>query len=121
MMNRPSSRHLSHDYEAYKGLSLRELFWIALIATPATSFAFVIAGLFINFPLAAGCVGFVVGFVLSITACPKRFAQIKAGKPHGYLMKQTVLFFARIGLKQLPFIKHCGQWQKSKIVGGPHV
>ena len=24
MMNRPSSRHLSHDYEAYKGLSLRE-------------------------------------------------------------------------------------------------
>lgn len=120
-MNYPSSRHLSHDYEAYKGLSLRELFWIALITTPATSVIFVIAGLFINFPLAAGCVGFIVGFVLSITACPKRFARIKAGKPHGYLMRQAVLFCVRIGLKQSPYLSHQGQWQKSKIVGEAHV
>ena len=120
-MNHPSSRHLSHDYEAYKGLSLRELFWIALIATPTTSVIFVIGGLLIDFPLAAGCVGFVVGFVLSITVCPKRFSRIKAGKPHGYLMKQTLLFCARIGLKQSPYIAHCGQWQKSRIVGEAHV
>jgi len=120
-MSSPSSRHLSHDYEAYKGLSLRELFWIAIIATPVTSFVFVMVGLLINFPLAAGCVGLIVGFVLSITVCPKRFSQIKTGKPHGYLMKQAILFCARIGLKKSPYIKHSGQWQKSKIVGEAHV
>lgn len=40
-MNQPSSRHLSHDYEAYKGLSLRELFWIVVITTPSTSLLFI--------------------------------------------------------------------------------
>lgn len=120
-MTCPSSRHLSHDYEAYKGLSLRELFWIALIATPTTSLVFVVVGVLINFPLAAGCVGFIVGFVLSITICPKQFARIKTGKPHGYLMKQTLLLCARIGLKQSPYIKHSGPWQKSKIVGDAYV
>jgi len=120
-MNRPSSRHLSHDYEAYKGLSLRELFWIVITGTPLTSLLFVIAGSLINFPLAAGCVGFVVGFVLSITVFPKRFARIKAGKPHGYLMKQVLLLCAHIGLRQSPYIQHQGPWQKSKIVGETHV
>ena len=120
-MNRPSSRHLSHDYEAYKGLSLRELFSIAIIATPLTSILFVMGGLLIDFPLAFGGFGFIVGFVLSITVVPKRVARLKAGKPHGYLMKQNLRYLATLGLMQSPYLHHCGVWQKSKLVGGSHV
>ncbi|CZH49977.1 TIGR03750 family conjugal transfer protein [Legionella pneumophila serogroup 1] len=116
-MHQPSSRHLSHDYEAYKGLSLRELFWIVVVTTPVISIFFSLAGLFIGYPLACGCVGFIVGFIMSITFCPKRAAAIKAGKPHGYLMKKTVLLMAKWGLRRSPYLHHVGTWQKSKLVG----
>lgn len=115
-MNQPSSRHLSHDYEAYKGLSLRELFWIVLVTTPVISILFSLAGLLVGYPLACGCVGFIVGFIVSITFCPKRAASIKAGKPHGYLMKKTLLLLAHWGLKRSPYLHHIGVWQKSKFV-----
>jgi len=120
-MNRPSSRHLSHDYEAYKGLSLRELFWMVIVATPLTSLLFTLIGIFADYPLAFGCVGFLVGFVLSITVCPKRVARLKAGKPSGYLMKKTILSFVRWGIRTSPYLSHKGSWQKSKLVGEPHV
>ncbi|MDP3268016.1 MAG: TIGR03750 family conjugal transfer protein [Legionella sp.] len=120
-MNRPSSRHLSHDYEAYKGLSLRELFWIVIVATPGTSLLFTLSGIPAGYPLAFGCVGFLVGFVLSITVCPKRVARLKAGKPYGYLIKKTILGFARWGIRTSPYLSHKGIWQKSKLVGEPHV
>ncbi len=120
-MNRPSSRNLSHDYEAYKGLSLRELFWIVLTFTPITVLIFVLIGACIDYPVALGCVGFLVGFVLSITTCPKRIARIKKGKPHGYLMKKTILLFARLGLRQSPYLRHTGRWQKSRIMRSSHV
>lgn len=115
-MNRPSSRNLSHDYEVYKGLSLRELFWIVLTFTPITALIFVLIGACIDYPVAFGCVGFLVGFVLSITTCPKRIARIKHDKPHGYLMKKTVLLFVRLKLRQSPYLRHTGRWQKSRIV-----
>ncbi|HAT1867302.1 TIGR03750 family conjugal transfer protein [Legionella pneumophila] len=115
-MNQPSSRHLSHDYEAYKGLSLRELFWIVLVTTPIISVFFSLAGLFIGYPLACGCVGFIAGFIVSITLCPKHAASIKAGKPHGYMMKKTMLLLARWGLRRSPYLHHIGVWQKSKLV-----
>ncbi len=115
-MNQPSSRHLSHDYEAYKGLSLKELFWIVLFTTPVISAFFSLAGLFIGYPGALGCVGFIVGFIVSITFCPKRAASIKAGKPHGYLMKKTMLLMAHWGLRRSPYLHHIGTWQKSKLV-----
>ena len=120
-MNRPSSRHLSHDFNAYKGLSLRELFWIVLIYTPLIALIFVLIGAFIGFPVAVGCVGFLVGFVMSITVCPKRIARIKAGKPHGYLMKKTILLLSRFGLRQSPYLNHTGFWQKSRIRGQSYV
>lgn len=120
-MNHPSSRHLTHDYEAYKGLSLRELCSMALIATPLTSILCAMGGLLIDVPLAFGCVGFIVGFVLSITVIPKRVARLKAGKPHGYLMKQTTKYLATLGLIRSPYLQHCGVWQTSKLVGGSHV
>ncbi|HFL2715776.1 TPA: TIGR03750 family conjugal transfer protein [Legionella pneumophila] len=115
-MNQPSSRHLSHDYEAYKGLSLRELFWIVLLTTPIISILFSFAGLFVDYPLAFGCVGFIVGFIVSITFCPKRAALIKAGKPHGYLYKKTMLLMAQGGLIRPPYLHFIGSWQKSKIL-----
>jgi conjugative transfer region protein (TIGR03750 family) len=120
-MKRPSSRHLSHDFEAYKGLSLRELFWIVIVATPLTSVIFSLSGLFAGYPLAFGCVGFLVGFVLSITVCPKRVARLKAGKPHGYLLKKSILGFARWGIRTSPYLSHQGLWQKSKLIGESHV
>ena len=120
-MNQPSSRHLSHDFEAYKGLSLRELFWIVIGTTTLTSLLFTLIGLFFNYPLAFGCLGFLVGFVLSITLCPKRIAQIKAGKPQGYLMKKTRLSLARWGLRPSPYLSYQGMWLKSKRVGNNHV
>lgn len=120
-MNQPSSRHLSHDYEAYKGLSLRELFWIVVVTTPSTSLLFSLAGIFSGYPLACGCVGFLVGFIVSITVCPKRIARLKAGKPHGYLMKKTILTLTRWGLRRSPYLHHVGTWQKSRIVRKSHV
>ncbi|MGQ3887845.1 TIGR03750 family conjugal transfer protein [Legionella sp. CNM-1927-20] len=120
-MNRPSSRHLSHDYEAYKGLSLRELFWIVLIVTPATSFLLACLGFFLNYPLALGCVGFLLGFILAITLVPKRIARLKAGKPHGYVMKRTILCLARLGLKRSPYLHYQGIWQTSKLVGNHEI
>ena len=120
-MNRPTSRHLSHDYEAYKGLSLRELFWIVIVTTPITSLLFTLSGIIAGYPLAFGCVGFLVGFILSITVCPKRVARLKAGKPHGYLMKKTLLSIAGWGLRRSPYLSHKGLWQKSKVIGGTHV
>ena len=120
-MNQPSSRHLSFDYEAYKGLSLRELFWIVVATTPTSSFLFSMAGLYLGYPLAFACVGFLVGFIVSITVCPKRVAQLKAGKPHGYLMKKTLLALNRLGLKKSPYIHYVGGWQTSKLVRKSHV
>jgi conjugative transfer region protein (TIGR03750 family) len=120
-MNRPSSRHLSHDYEAYKGLSLRELFWIVIIATPLCSLIFTLVGWYLGYPLAFGCVGFLVGFIVSITVCPKRFSRQKAGKPHGYLLKQAILYGVRLRIRTSPYLSHQGTWQKSKCIGGSHV
>lgn len=120
-MNRPSSRHLSHDYEAYKGLSLRELFWIVIIATPTASLLFTLVGMVTEYSLAIGCVGFLVGFIMSITVWPKRIARLKAGKPPGYIMKKTIIRCVRWGLRTSPYLSHSGVWQKSKLVGNPHV
>jgi conjugative transfer region protein (TIGR03750 family) len=120
-MKRPSSRHLSHDYEAYKGLSLRELFWIVLATTPAVSLLFSLGGLYAGYPLAFGCVGFLVGFIVSITACPKRAARLKSGKPHGYLMKKTILLLVRLHLRHSPYLHHQGAWRKSKYLRNAYV
>jgi len=120
-MHQPSSRHLTHDYEAYKGLSLRELVWMVVIATPLTSLLLTLIGFYFDLPLAFGCIGFLVGFVLSITSCPKQIARLKAGKPQGYLMKKTRLMLARLGLRSSPYLSYRGRWLTAKRVGGTHV
>lgn len=116
-MSQPSSRYLSHDFPAWKGLSLRELFWIVITTTPLTSLAFTIIGIFIGFPIASGCVGFIVGFLLAITLFPKSIARIKAGKPYGYVTKQATQVMVRLRLKHSPWIHYQGQWNKNKSLG----
>ena len=117
-MNQPSSRHLSHDYPAWKGLSLRELFWIVMTTTPAATMFFILVGALIGFPIALGCRGFVLGFILSITVWPKLIARLKTGKPHGHVLKKTLLLMVRLGLKHSPWTHYQGRWNKNKTVGG---
>ena len=120
-MSQPSSRHLSHDFPAWKGLSLRELFWIVVTTTPLATMVFIMLGCLIDFPIASGCVGFIVGFILAITVWPKWIARIKAGKPYGYVTKKAIQLLVRLRLKHSPWIHYQGQWNKNKSVGGSHV
>ncbi|RUQ85136.1 TIGR03750 family conjugal transfer protein [Legionella septentrionalis] len=120
-MSQPSSRNLSHDFPAWKGLSLRELFWIVITTTPLTSFFFILAGIILGFPLASGCVGFLLGFILAITFWPKRIARIKEGKPYGFVTKQAILCMVRLKIKHSPWFYYKGRWQKNKTIGAPHV
>ena len=115
-MTQPSSRHLSHDFPAWQGLSLRELFWIVIGFTPAITVLFTLGGLLIDFPVASGCIGFVVGFILAITFFPKRVARIKANKPFGYLKKQAILKMVRLRLKHNPWIQYQGKWRRTRHV-----
>lgn len=120
-MSQPSSRHLSHDFPAWKGLSLRELFWIVVTTTPLSILMFTLLGCLIGFPIASGCVGFMVGFILAITVWPKSIARIKAGKPYGYVTKKAIQVLVRLRLKHSPWVHYQGQWNKNKSVGGSHV
>ena len=120
-MKAPSSRHLSHDFPAYKGLTLRELAVIALVATACTTVLFVGVGLAVGWPVGLGCLGFVVGFIVSASFLPKPIAKRKFGKPHGYLIKLMTIKLARWGLKPSPYLTYIGVWQKSKRIGGGHV
>ena len=120
-MKAPSSRHLSHDFPAYKGLTLRELAIISLVTTIGITGLFVCVGFVFGWPVGLGCLGFVVGFIVSVSLMPKPIAKRKAGKPHGYLTKTLVIQLARWGLKPSPYLKHIGVWQKSKRIGGRHV
>lgn len=120
-MYTPTSRHLSHDFAAWKGLSLRELFWIVVITTPATALLFTLMGSLVGFPIASGCVGFILGFILAITLWPKRVARMKAGKPYSYVMKQAIQIMVRLKLKHSPWVHYQGRWQKNKTLGARDV
>lgn len=115
-MNHPSSRHLTHDYAAYKGLSLRELFWLVLSASVIDSLGLTLVGAYFGFPLAFFCLGFFLGFIAGITVCPKQLARLKAGKPAGFLLKKIWIFLAHWGIKHTPYCHYQGLWQKSKKV-----
>ena len=120
-MRTPSSRHLSHDFPAYKGLTLRELGAIVAFFTTITSLLFIGIGIAIDFPVAMGCLGFLAGFIVAICFLPKPIALLKAGKPHGYLTKRFILLLSRWGLVKSPYVHHVGAWTKSKSLGGRDV
>ena len=115
-MKAPSSRHLSHDFPAYKGLTLRELFVIVSTTTVFTCCLFSAVGFFTGWMVAFACSGFLIGFIVAITLLPKPIARFKAGKPHGYLMKSLTLTLVRCRLKQSPYLHYIGLWQRSKHV-----
>ncbi len=115
-MQNPSSRHLSYEFKAYKELTLRELFFITLITTIAICTCFVFIGLMLGWAVILGCIGFLVGFIVSITMLPKPISHLKANKPHGYLLKQALIRLADFGLVQSPFISYQGLWHTSKSV-----
>jgi len=120
-MKAPSSRHLSHDFPAYKGLTLRELFAIVVTTTVISCFLFIVIGLMTGWVVALACIGFFLGFIVAITLLPKPIARFKSGKPHGYLKKAWTLKLVRLRLKTSPYVQHSGLWQKAKKVGDSHV
>lgn len=120
-MSLPSSRNLSHDYPAWKGLSLRELFWIVITTTPLTAFFCTLTGIMLGFPLACGCVGFLLGFILAITFWPKRISRVKEGKPYGYVTKKTIQLLVKLKVKHSPWFHYEGKWRKNKTLGEPYV
>ena len=115
-MQNPSSRHLSYEFKAYKELTLRELFFITLVTTMAICIGFVFIGLLLGWAVILGCVGFLLGFIVSITVLPKPISRLKANKPHGYLLKQML-----IKLGKSPFISYQGLWHTSKSIRRRHV
>jgi conjugative transfer region protein (TIGR03750 family) len=120
-MTTPSSRHLSHDFPAYKGLTLRELFVLVLVSTSAVCSSCLLIGLFVGFPGALGCVGLVLGFTLAVSIVPGPISRLKVGKPHGYLLKKLKIKGARLGILSSPYLEHQGHWTTSKRIGEPHV
>jgi conjugative transfer region protein (TIGR03750 family) len=120
-MKAPSSRHLSHDFPAYKGLTLRDLFVIVTATTVCTCLLFSFVGLMTGWVVAFACFGFLLGFIVAVTLLPKPIARFKAGKPHGYLMKALTLKLVTLRLKKSPYMQHKGIWQRSKSIRRPHV
>jgi conjugative transfer region protein (TIGR03750 family) len=113
----PSSRHLSHDFPAWKGLSLRELFWLVITSTSINTLVFLGLGFMCGYPLIMGCMGFLISFILSITVYPKILARLKLGKPHGHLFKIWVLGLSHLGLMKSPWIKVQGTWRTTRRIG----
>ncbi|WP_040535436.1 TIGR03750 family conjugal transfer protein [Legionella drancourtii] len=116
-----SSRHLSHDFPAYRGLTLRELFVLVLVSTPVLCVFSLFLGLFFGFPIAFGCVGLILGFILAVSVIPKPVARLKMGKPHGYLVKKIKIKLAQWTFCPSPYLTHRGHWSTSKRIGGPRV
>ncbi len=116
-MTTPSSRHLSHDFPAYKGLTLRELMVLVAITTAVMTLTFLIIGLLFRFPGAFGCTGFVLGFIVGVSFAPKPISRLKAGKPYGYLKKRVRINLASWGFVRPPYLAHVGLWHTLKRLG----
>lgn len=109
-MTPPSSRNLSYDFPVYKGLTLRELRNIVLITTVSFCLLFTFAGSCKNFAIASGCIGFLCGFIVSLTLVPKPIAYLKSGKPQGYLTKVINQRLTKV------YLTYRGLWQKGRYV-----
>lgn len=120
MLN-PSSRHLSFDFPAYKGLTLRELLMLALSTTVTSCFLSTLIGVLLGWPLLCGIVGVILGFVVAIVIMPKPISRLKTGKPQGYLIKKIRMVLVGLKIIQSPYLTHKGHWQTSKRLGGGRV
>ena len=120
-MNHPSSAHLSHDFEVYMGLTLRELLLIVCLSTLSGYVFLSLLGFMVGFPLALGVVGFLLGFILGLALFPKLVAPLKKDKPHGYLKKAFLLKVVSLRFTKSPYLSHEGQWRKGLNLRKPHV
>jgi conjugative transfer region protein (TIGR03750 family) len=120
-MINPSSRHLSHDFPAFKGLTLRELGVLVVITTLAACCVSTVIGAAFGWPLLCGASGVILGFIVAIVIMPKMVSRLKAGKPQGYLLKKTRMVFVRLKIIQSPYLNHKGHWQTVKRLGEKRV
>lgn len=112
----PSSRHLSHDFKAYKELTLYELFICVLLSTFNVAFFFFLIGLASGLKVALTSLGLFVGFIIGIYVLPKPISRLKLGKPYGYLRKKITLVLVKLRFIKSPFLTYVGRWQKSKYI-----
>lgn len=54
--------------------------------------------------------GTIVGVSATMYFAPKRFQEIKRGRPDGYYQQRGVLMLARLGLRPSVFITRSGLW-----------
>lgn len=112
-MNKPSSRHLTHDFIAYLGLSLNEF----LVTGTAGMIFFILLGLLLGLFI-GWFAAFTVfpGFYISVRVLPRIIARLKAGKPHGYLKKALLIKLSAMGFIKSPYLKHVGLWQRQRLI-----
>jgi conjugative transfer region protein (TIGR03750 family) len=63
-----------------------------------------------------GGLGFLLGFIASVTVMPKPMAQFKEGTPYGYWMKKAIIALSLCKIIPSPYIRHRGLWKKSKLI-----
>jgi len=54
--------------------------------------------------------GTIIGVSVTMYFAPKRFQEIKRGRPDGYYQQQGILALARLGLRPSIFITRSGLW-----------
>lgn len=121
-MKSPSSRHLTHDFKAYKGLSLKELIasGVAGIASGLVLFA-ILGGLMFSRPGIGAGIGVIAGFFAGIRLLPGVLSRMKAGKPEGHLKKVLLITLSRKNLVRTVYLKHAGRWRCGRSLGDKHV
>lgn len=121
-MKSPSSRHLTHDFKAYKGLSLQELIVSGVFGIVVGMLLFaILGGLMFSRPGISAGVGVIAGFFAGIRLLPGLLSRLKEGKPEGYLKKSLLVQLAKTGLIQSIYLKHQGKWRTSRSLGDKHV
>lgn len=116
-MNQPSSRYLTHDFIAYKGLTLKELLLTGVLGMSAVCLAMTLIGLCLGCTWVFSGVGLILGFFMGVRILPLWVANQKAGKPYGYVRKKLIIRCARLGLIHSPYLDYRGVWRKQRRVG----
>lgn len=120
-MKRPSSTHLSHDFIAYQGLSLRGLLILSLYTSSLMAILGILIGFVLGYPLMFALIGLLVGFILGVTILPKPISRLKKGKPYGYLKKHWLLKMSQLGLIKSPYVHYQGPWRRGRTIGKDYV
>lgn len=77
------------------------LFWLPLS---------ILVALVVGYWLSVVMGGTILGVSVTMYFAPKRFQEIKRGRPDGYYQQRGVLMLARLGLRPSVFITRSGLW-----------